>query len=148
MGQGVMEPSGVIRVWSCQAGASSQLLIPSWVGCMGQHPQKSGQRGPKQQGHRELWAGQGASAEGDAGCPNPTVMGWRGHSSQREVITCTEIISSTPGGCTQIPPGERLEEQHSHFSGSAGPGRCEGLTLLAVPLGVHHHHCGEHHAAG
>lgn len=22
------------------------------------------------------------------------------------------------------------------------------LTLLAVPLSVHHHHCGEHHAAG
>lgn len=43
---------------------------------------------------------------------------------------------------------QKLEEQHSHFSGSPGPGRCGGLTLLAVPLGVHHHHCSEHHAAG
>lgn len=82
----------------------------------------------------------------DAQTPQQWAGGDAWVTERRKVTTSRNVVTGKPRGCTRLAPGERPEEQHSHFS---GPPRWEKrLTLLAVSLGVHHHHHGEHHAAG
>lgn len=91
-------------------------------------------------GHVGVWAGRGGHQQALWGAQDAQILQrWAGgdacDTERRKVITSRNMAPGKPGKRTQLAPGERLEERHSHFSGPSRWERYEGTHAAGCVSG-------------